>query len=1297
MKILRVSGTNITTFDHFEVDLQSEPLASCGLFAITGATGSGKSTLLDAICLALYGRTPRYSNRGGLKIGKAEDNDKNKLSSNDPKALMSYGAGFIEVEVDFTKDHQHFYRAKWYAQKAHKKPEGAIQNASQSFYELKYLVDAEGVKSTEAKLLEGPNVKEAQQKIEQAIGLKYEEFCRTVFLAQGEFDAFLKREDERARLLELLTGDQLYSQISQLALEQLKDAEAKLSKLRADVDQNLLDEDELDDAQQRLSESQSQLSILKSQQKTLQKSEYVSHELLGKSATYLEQSQEFIQDKKLLDEATINPEHKKLFAAKKLLNHCLHLESLQDEITDHEQRLAHFKLEESGALEQEGQLDTRLKSIKNDMEQKSSARHNYQDKKNELKLMEQKYSNAESIASSLSAERASIEHKLQKVQMDISEHEQALTHLKNDKDKHNAWIMSQVQLKRLVNHQDYWRGLFNQLQVLEQQKNGYLQELSQSEFLQTNTQNNLKDLESRWSEAESKRQELSNKLISLKTHQSGAQLAQLKEDSEHLEVLKDQIKDAKYLLDNIQNDLYKLAKVKKQHNEHVESLAALKEQHIEVKIESRVLGGRIDELKLSLQRNESEYVLSELRQTLKNHEPCPLCGATEHALENLKSPSAEAKELEDRIQALTQEQSLVQNSISQMSEEMTQKEQALLWFKNQMTELRSDCEVKLSQWSDYCEQENWRKANKEDSLLKQHSRLTIKDLLNDSFSLNSELIESLLKALNEFSEQTQQQSDSLNQSLAGLSFELKEMHDLEAQVETIVQNIHQFEESKNSLDEELLHAFESQTRLQEDIEVHTAKISEVIEQLATVSSSNLAEKTTHEILALKEEWIESCQTWHHKALEHNQRLEHIERSTKEVQELTEEFTQLNLRLSEIKQQLAKRQEEMSLSKAEIDGLKPLVEQALEGDQVLQNLKVQYEQTELQLKELSLKRTERSLKLGESLGKLDHLQQEAKLSVSEQEKEMANLQFSQDELQAALKLWKMIDRQALELQIQNSAEQEAKVLQQEQKLIELKQALIEQSEFLLSHHQLELKFEENDHTELKGLLKKVKNELKKVNDEIDRLIFIERNTQTLIQAHLDAVAKQGEESEEVQEALAEANRLRSMVKVLGGTGKHIGFNAFAQKYTLEMIIDHANHYLEQLMSRYQLEMIPDDKKPLNFQVIDLDLGEEARSINSLSGGESFLISLALALGLSSTSSQNTHIESLFIDEGFGTLDPSSLDLAITMLDNLHAQGIQIGIISHVDGIAERVGTHIEVQTTSAGKSKLKTSQSFHDVL
>jgi exonuclease SbcC len=121
------------------------------------------------------------------------------------------------------------------------------------------------------------------------------------------------------------------------------------------------------------------------------------------------------------------------------------------------------------------------------------------------------------------------------------------------------------------------------------------------------------------------------------------------------------------------------------------------------------------------------------------------------------------------------------------------------------------------------------------------------------------------------------------------------------------------------------------------------------------------------------------------------------------------------------------------------------------------------------------------------------------------------------------------------------------------------------------------------------------------------------------------------------------------------------------------------------------MVHDDRKPLSFQVIDRDLGDEPRSVNSLSGGESFLISLALALGLSSTTSHETHIESLFIDEGFGTLDPEALDMAISMLDQLQLNGIQIGIISHVESIAERVGTRLEVKRSGAGKSDLKIHQ------
>ena len=1315
MKILRVSGTNITTFDHFEVDLQSEPLASCGLFAITGATGSGKSTLLDAICLALYGRTPRYSNRGGLKIGKAEESDKNKLSSNDPKALMSYGAGFIEVEVDFTRDHHKFYRAKWYAQKAHKKPEGAIQNASQSFYELTYLNDGSGGQCVDAKLLEGPNVKEAQQRIEQAIGLKYEEFCRTVFLAQGEFDAFLKREDERSRLLELLTGDQLYSQISQLASEQLKEAEAQLSKLRADIDQNLLDDDELAEAEERLSQSQSQLNSLRKQQSILQKSEFVSTELFERLASYINYQQAYIQTQQALSAIDLSPEHKKLYQSKELLELKLKLESLQNSAINLEERLVQYENAETLSKEQETQVDQLIKVLQQKIDQKSNERHSYQTKKAELKLIESQFSNAESMFSSLSAERINIENKIRDGQLAISDLEQVTTRLNNEKDKHNSWVASQSQLRRLIKNQDYWRGLFSQLQVLDEQNNDYNQQLSQSSYVYDNTTQKLKDTESRWSEAERKRQEISSKLSKLEKHKDNDQVKRLKSESEDQNTLREHIRNAHYLLEKVLNDLNRLNKNQQQHVEQQQALSQLKEQHIEVKIENRVIGGRIDELTLSLKRSESEHLLNDLRDSLIDHEPCPLCGSREHDLDNLLGETGEAQEIEARIQTLQEERLKVQDSIKDLKEQITQKEQAMIWLQGQMNEFRTDCNQKLEQWNAFYSQVSWgngiekleeteadstepTKTELENagSLLKKHSRLLISDLWDSQQEVNNTLYQDLLQALDRFAEQTQENCHTLNQHLNTIEFELRESYELQSQLEAIIQTIHQFEEHKNSLDEELLYIFESQAKLKKDIQTTQAQSSELIEELASISLSSLNQMNYRDILELKEQWIESCQTWQNKESEQTHRLESIEKNTSETLELTQALEQLKERLVEVDKLLEEKQLEISKSKAQLDQLKPIVEQALEGDQALQNLKVQYEQGLLQLKEIRLKRTERSLKLGEMKGKYKALQEELNQSLTQEKALFAEQNLTLEELNNALELWKTLDREALEQMILENKSKEEELKTQNQKLLELKQEMLAQSEPLAAKYNFELKFELEDQTGLKKLIQKLKTEHKKINHELESIILIEGKTKTLIQGHYDALAKQGEESEEVQEAFAEANRLRSMVKVLGGTGKYIGFNAFAQKYTLEMIIDHANHYLEQLMSRYQLEMIQDDKKPLNFQVIDLDLGEEARSINSLSGGESFLISLALALGLSSTSSQNTSIESLFIDEGFGTLDPSSLDLAITMLDNLHAQGIQIGIISHVDGIAERVGTHIAVQSTSAGKSKLKLSQSFHDV-
>ncbi len=142
-------------------------------------------------------------------------------------------------------------------------------------------------------------------------------------------------------------------------------------------------------------------------------------------------------------------------------------------------------------------------------------------------------------------------------------------------------------------------------------------------------------------------------------------------------------------------------------------------------------------------------------------------------------------------------------------------------------------------------------------------------------------------------------------------------------------------------------------------------------------------------------------------------------------------------------------------------------------------------------------------------------------------------------------------------------------------------------------------------------------------------------------------------------------------------------AFAQSLTLDTLLGLANQHLDELAPRYQLERVPGED--LELQVIDRDMGEEVRSLASLSGGETFLASLALALGLSSLSTGGTTVRTLLVDEGFGTLDPITLDTALAALDTLRASGRQVGIVSHVPGLDERVGATVEVRPVGGGKS------------
>lgn len=176
------------------------------------------------------------------------------------------------------------------------------------------------------------------------------------------------------------------------------------------------------------------------------------------------------------------------------------------------------------------------------------------------------------------------------------------------------------------------------------------------------------------------------------------------------------------------------------------------------------------------------------------------------------------------------------------------------------------------------------------------------------------------------------------------------------------------------------------------------------------------------------------------------------------------------------------------------------------------------------------------------------------------------------------------------------------------------------------------------------------------------------------SHMEMIATQ-------QKVCALWDRLNSLI------GSHDGkrFRNFAQGLTFELLIAHANEHLRELSDRYLLT--PDTTKPLDIAVMDLYQAGEVRSARNLSGGESFLVSLALSLGLSTIASKKVQVDSLFLDEGFGTLDEETLETALGALASLRNQGKLVGIISHVGALQERIPVQISVIPVAGGMSRI----------
>ncbi|KAA8735032.1 AAA family ATPase [Acinetobacter qingfengensis] len=188
-----------------------------------------------------------------------------------------------------------------------------------------------------------------------------------------------------------------------------------------------------------------------------------------------------------------------------------------------------------------------------------------------------------------------------------------------------------------------------------------------------------------------------------------------------------------------------------------------------------------------------------------------------------------------------------------------------------------------------------------------------------------------------------------------------------------------------------------------------------------------------------------------------------------------------------------------------------------------------------------------------------------------------------------------------------------------------------------------------------------------------------------------IISDNERRHELQQYQQQLTTLQQQINRWGKISELIGskegtkFQRIAQEHHLDILVEYANQQLQPLAPRYQLKRIDNS---LGLAIIDHDMNAEQRPVLSLSGGETFLVSLALALAIANMASGNMKLESLFIDEGFGTLDPTSLHIVMDALDRLQSQGRKVVLISHVQEMHERIPVQIQVQSIGAGASQIK---------
>lgn len=1211
MRILAVRLRNLNSLTgSWAIDFTAPEYAASGIFAITGPTGAGKSTILDAICLALFARTPRL---GHISKGSNE--------------IMSRRAGDCFAEVEF-ETRQGRYRCHWGQHRARRSPEGDLQPPKHE------MVDA-----ASGKVLESRS-REVGRLVEQTTGMDYDRFTRSILLAQGDFAAFLEADaDQRAPILEQITGSSVYSRISMAVHERTSEERRKVGQLQEAMGNvALLDEEQEQALVTAINEGAAAATGLQEQLARI-----------GQSLHRLAAIQALKTQLATIDGQLLDLEQRRQLAGPDLAR--LDLGQRAQTLFADYARLTQVQ-ERVSALRVRGE-ELRAASDRMQQEHRQVAEEHVRACEQVQEAVELQGREHETIKIVRALDLHIHEKKKIIAQVSASqrqtgqEREQALLRRREQAQAEtagrlhlvDAFLRDHAADGLLVEH---LAGFRQQLQQLGTRENELVR-LTQSHAHQQVARKEAASTVARLSQAEAqaaqaaaelqqRRQEAQEHIQNLLAGQPLSfwrnRIEQGEQRLRRLEQAGELLTRRKALEEELAGLAGGLAVLEETTRQHTSALQVLEDKRqLQQQLAAQCERNHLLALRIRSYQEE--------RGRLAEGDPCPLCGAIEHpwAVERpiaagTDEPLAQAQAELERTQLLIAEQ-----------------RESLVGLNKDSEHARRSIEAGRLRLGEVAGQ-----------------LTAMRELLGDDAGADSPA--RLLEARHKQGEET-----------AALRQRIQAVEAAEGSLQAVAAAL----EQAAARHADVLRQAEAARHADEAIEQEMGRLAGQAEEGRGLIAAGRAEL----LAQLQPLGIGECPPQQAGLL--LSQLEARQQAWKAQQQQREELLRLQV-------QLQAEQDKADLLLAAIDTT--LARQATELEEARREEgRLRGERFELygdrdpnleeqKLKTLVQQAEKRELAVRTRLAVIDktlHAQSE-QLRVGAEE--TATLLPQSRDMEAALlgrlpaagfdnlaafcaallppetmaeldAIKQGLDKEQAVL-VSRRAEAQAALAREE----EQRQGEQEQPELLIEQAARA--------QELETLQQRIGADRERL--AVNRRHAIQFETQRL------ALAAQEKELERWE-----------LLHLLIGSADGKKFRVFAQGLTFEVMISHANRQLRKMSDRYIL--LRDPKEPLALLVIDNYQAGEIRSTRNLSGGESFLVSLALALGLSAMASHNVRVDSLFLDEGFGALDEEALDVALQTLAELQQDGKLIGVISHVPMLKDRIDLRIQVLPGPGGCSRL----------